>query len=277
MYEMKEQSPYKKALNHDGHLVLTFSPGRIQTVLTDCYQVPPLKASRALYLNPVDPAEASLYLMQSSGGLVEGDSNNYKIKVEDGAKVCLIPQSATLVYPSYHDGWGSQHNSIRLKGNATLKWQPESIIPFANSQFKGTTEVKMDREATLLWGEIISPGRYKRNEIFEYCRFQTKFHVWMEDQCLIYDNLDFSPTAMELNQLGLLEGYLHIGSIWLVSATAKDLDLQDLRNEFKKLIDIKVGTSLLDSKVLSIRFLSSEMVYLKKGMDKIWTYLNTKI
>ena len=274
---MKKQLQPKKRLNQDGQLLMTFSTDRSQTVLTDCYQVPPLKASRALYLNPTEPREATVYLMQSAGGLVEGDLNSYAVNLEPGTKVSLVPQAATLVYPAHQNGWSRQKITINLKGDATLKWQPESIIPYANSQFKGLTQIQLARESTLLWGEIISPGRYQRQEIFAYKNFQAQFQVWMEDQCLVYDHLYFAPKEMKLKQIGVLEEYLHIASIWLISEMVNRIEVTELRQQLKELSGLNVGVSVLDKKVLTIRFLSSEMIPLKKELAKIWTYINSKL
>src|SRR5690554_68912 len=108
-----------KRLHHDGRLSMEFEKRRDKTVMTNCYQHPPLKASRTLYLNTNNPSEATVYMMESSGGLVEGDHNDFQVNVNEGAEVCLIPQSATLIYPSNNGVWSSQNIDVSIGSNAS--------------------------------------------------------------------------------------------------------------------------------------------------------------
>ena len=43
-----------KQLNHNGRLAMTFANRRNKTIMTNCYQLPPLRASRELYMNATD-------------------------------------------------------------------------------------------------------------------------------------------------------------------------------------------------------------------------------
>lgn len=274
---MTLQHQTSKRLQHDGRLQLEFDIRRERTVMTNCYQQPPLKASRELYLNKMNPSEATVYLMQSSGGHVEGDKNDFVIDVNDDANVCLIPQSATLVYPSHHDIWSSQNNYVTIGKNASLTWKTEAIIPFHKARFRGDTVINMASDATLLWGEILSPGRDKREEIFQYSDVKTNFQVWVDDECLIYDRLSFSPSKTDLKQLGLLEGHLYIGSLWFVSPNLKEIDMRALNEVLQSSTDVKVGASLIDEKVINVRWLASDMVLLKQEMTRTWEIFTDKI
>lgn len=264
-----------KRLEHDGRLFLDFEKRRHKTVLTNCYQSPPLKASRELYLNQGNPNEATVYLMQSSGGLVAGDQNEFKIDVSEGADVCLIPQSATLIYPSYTGFWSSQNVEVTIGPKASLAWKTEAVIPFRKAKFCGETKVQMAPDAKLLWGEILSPGRDKRDEKFQYNEVKNKFQVWMDEDCLIYDTLVFSPEQTDLKQLGLLEDHLYVGSLWFVAPTLQQIDMKELNEQLQQATQLKVGASMIEGKAINIRWLASDIVLLKKEMDKIWQTFST--
>lgn len=259
-----------KQLHHNGRLLMEFENRGDKTIMTNCYQTAPLKAGRTLYLNPTNRSEATVYMMQSSGGLVEGDHNDYEIEVKEGADVCLIPQSATLIYPSNNGIWSSQNINVSIGSKASLAWKTEAVIPFEQARFRGKTVIQMEEDATLLWGEILAPGRDKRGERFEYSDVKTNFQVWMDEECLIYDPLLFSPNQTDLSQLGLLEDHLYVGSLWFVAPTLQQMDIKELNEKLQQSSQIKVSASLLEEKVVNVRWLASDMVLLKEEMDNTW-------
>lgn len=264
-----QQIPIKR-LQHDGCLYLKFAKRENKTILAQCYQAPPLRASRALYLNSADPSEATVYMVETSGGLVAGDQNNFEIDIEEGADVCLIPQSATKIYPAFNGEWSTQRINISIGSKASLAWKTEALIPFRKAKYRGETVVHMARDASFLWGEILSPGREKRGEIFEYSNVKSNFQVWMEGECLIYDSLLFSPDHMDLGQSGMLEEHLYIGSIWFVTPALQNMNIRKLNEGLQQFCDMKVCASILDGKVVNVRWLASDLVLLKKEMNNTW-------
>lgn len=264
-----QQAPIKR-LQHNGSLSLKFVNRGNKTILADCYQSPPLRASRALYLNSANPSEATVYMVETSGGLVAGDQNNFKIDVQEGANVCLIPQSATKVYPAFNGTWSSQNIDVSIGSKASLLWKTEALIPFEKAKFRGKTIVHMAQDARFLWGEILSPGRVKRGEIFQYSDVKSNFQVWMEESCLIYDSLLFSPDHMDLGQLGLLEENLYVGSMWFVTSSLQHMDIRKLNEGLQQYAHMKVCASLLDGKIVNVRWLASDLVLLKQEMNDTW-------
>lgn len=267
---MNLQESSIKKLQHNGCLSLKFAKRGQKTIMTNCYQIPPLKASRVLYLNPANPSEATVYMVETSGGLVAGDQNNYQIDVKEGADVILIPQSATKIYPSFNGMWSSQNIDVSIASRASLAWKTEAVIPFEKAKFRGKTVIHMAQDSTLLWGEILSPGRDKHGEKFQYSDVKTNFQVWMEENCLIYDALFFSPDHMDLGQLGLLEDHLYIGSMWFVAPTLQQMDIRKLNEELQRFEHIKVCASLLEGKAVNVRWLASDLVLLKQEMNNTW-------
>lgn len=262
-----------KRPNHDGLLSMKFEYRGNKTVLTNCYQNPPLRASRAMYLNSANRSEATVYLVETSGGLVEGDHNVFEIDIKEGADVCLIPQSATKIYPSYNGIWSSQNIDVSIGSKGSLAYKTEALIPFEEAKFHGKTVIRMAQDATLLWGDILSPGRVAREEIFEYSDVKTNFQVWVENECLIYDPLLFSPDQMDPKQIGLLEDHLYVGSMWFVDPRLKRMDIRELNEKLQQSTQIKGSASLLEGKAVNVRWLASDLVLLKKEMNNIWNEL----
>lgn len=264
-----KQSPTNRP-SHYGELALKFEKRHGKTVITSVYQLPPLRASRPLHFNPKNPAEATVYMVETSGGLVAGDQNRFEITVEEEAEVCLIPQSATKIYPSFNGMWSKQNIDVSIAPKATLAWKTEAIIPYDIAKLEAKTVINMAKDATLLWGEILAPGRVSRDEILKYNEVKTNYQVWIDGECLIYDALRFSPELTDLKQLGLLEEHLYVGSLWFVTPKAKDIDVKELNEKLQQTANVKVGIGLLDGKAVNVRWLASDLVLLKQEMDHVW-------
>ncbi|AOV07320.1 urease accessory protein UreD [Sporosarcina ureilytica] len=267
---MNLQASPNKRPKHDGRLSMEFQYRGNKTVLSNCYQNPPLRASRPLYINPANRSEATVYLVETSGGIVEGDHNVFEIDIKEGADVCLIPQSATKIYPSYNDIWSSQNMDISIGPKASLSFKTEALIPFEQARFNGKTVIQMAKDSTLLWGDILSPGRVARGEVFEYTDVRTNFQVWVDDECLIYDPLLISKDNMGLKNMGMLEEHLFIGSMWFVTPTIEDFDIRELNERLQESPHSKASASMLEGKAVNVRWLASDLVDLKKEMHRIW-------
>lgn len=263
------QSPANRP-SHYGELALKFEKRSGKTVVTSAYQLPPLRSSRALHFNQKNPAEATVYMVETAGGLVAGDRNKFDIDIGEEAEVCLIPQSATKIYPSFNGMWSTQNIDVSIASKATLSWKTEAIIPYDIAKLEAKTVINMAEDATLLWGEILAPGRAKRDEILQYNEVRTNYQVWIDGECLIYDALRFSPETTDLGQLGLLEDHLYVGSLWFVTPKATEIDVKKLNDRLQQTTDVKVGTGLLDDKAVNVRWLASDLVLLKQEMDRVW-------
>lgn len=267
---MSLQEKSTNQVNHHGRLSMKFTNRGNKTVMTDCFQRPPLRASRELYFNTAKPSEATVYMVETSGGLLAGDQNDFQIEVEEGAEVCLIPQSATKIYPSFNGLWSKQNININLGPKASLSWRTEPIIPFERAKFKGDTVIQMADDSILLWGEILAPGRLSHGERFDYSHVKTKFQVWKNGECLIYDPLLFTPAEADLETLGILEEHLYIGSLWFVAPSAEKLNMKELNDQLQSFDHLKASASLLEGKAVNVRWLGSDLVLLMKEMSNLW-------
>lgn len=270
-----------QAINHEeiekpksGQLHLVFEAVRERTRLTDCYQTPPLKASRTLYTD--GEQKATVFLMESSGGMVAGDYNEIKIHVKNGGGVCIKPQSATKIYPSFNLKPCSQSITIILDGNSELEWNRDELIPFNNAIFHSTNIIRMCSEATLLWGEIIYPGREKRGEHFQFNELKTKFEVWVDGNLLVYDSIYLLPKKQNLKEIGALENFNYVGTVWFISPKTQNLDEVSFVQQFQQSSEHQSGVSKLNGEGIMVRWLSNNLPLLKKEMVSAFALLNFK-
>ncbi|KPN96564.1 urease accessory protein UreD [Lysinibacillus sp. ZYM-1] len=263
----------QQKVNHFGKLEMAFEPRRGYTRLVHVYQQPPLKASRELYEGS-DPT-ATVFLMESSGGMVAGDRNEISVKLAPDSQVRLKQQSALKIYPSHTGEHCTQAITVEIADKARLEWLPEVIIPFERAKFQVDTTIRMKESSTLIWGEIIAPGREKRGEIFDYQAFQSKYKVYVEDNLIAFDSLHFKPQEMNFSAIGLLEKALYIGSLWIVSPLVKNLAIRDLQDMIQQEHSLQASVTKLTDQAIHCRWLAKEQRTLHKEINSMFEHMTT--
>lgn len=235
------------------------------------YQQPPLKASRELYEGK-DPT-VTVYVMESSGGMVAGDRNDISIKLAPESRVRLIQQSALKIYPSHTGDFCVQKIEVELEEHSRLEWMPEVIIPFADAKFQVDTALHVADDATVLWGEIVAPGREKRGEVFAYNTFRSNFKVFVEDELIAFDSLHFSPQESDFRRVGVLEDAMYIGSIWLVSPKVKNIDLRGIQESLRISEGLNAGITKLEGNAVHCRWLAQDQWTMQEEMKRVYQLL----
>ncbi|WP_258955239.1 urease accessory protein UreD [Lysinibacillus fusiformis] len=143
-------------INHFGKLEMAFEPRRGYTRLVHVYQQPPLKASRELYEGS-DPT-ATVFLMESSGGMVAGDRNEIDVKLAPESRVRLKQQSALKIYPSHTGDHCTQAITVEIASESRLFCFPVFTVPFAGGFFLASTIFYLAVCWILLCGAVVAPG-----------------------------------------------------------------------------------------------------------------------
>jgi urease accessory protein UreF len=77
-----------------------------------------------------------------------------------GAAAQITTTGSTRVYrPRENAADALQVSEIHLGEGALLEYLPDSVIPFRDARFEQRTDVHLEPGATLLWWEIIAPGK----------------------------------------------------------------------------------------------------------------------
>lgn len=258
-------------INHHGKLDLVFEPRRGFTRMPIVFQQPPLKASRELYegKNPM----ATVYVMESSGGMVAGDRNDISIRLKPGSDVRMIQQSALKVYRSHTGETCMQSIDVEIEEDCRLEWMPEVIIPFADAKFQMETKICVAKGSKLLWGEILAPGREKRGEVFDFTSLKSTMRISVDGELVAFDAIHFTRDTMHYKHLGMLEEALYVGSIWLVSETAGDIDLRKVQESMQVINGLRAGITRLCGNAVHCRFLGKDQWELQQEMKRVFSEL----
>ena len=144
-------------------------------------------------------------LLNTAGGITDGDRLDYSIKAEDGAQVTATTQAAEKVYRSR--GADSQVQChLKLDTGAVLEWLPQETILFDGSALSRQTHIDMDGGSRLLaldWlllGRLASGERLRRAAVRDRWRLRRDGRlIWADDFRLQgdIDSLGARPSLLD--------------------------------------------------------------------------------
>jgi urease accessory protein len=203
--------PLSDGVGMSGILRVRLAPLRALTRVVDQYWRVPLQVLPPSYQDEDD--EAYLYLLNPTGGIVQGDRLLTEVMVEPGARVLLSTQSATKVY-RMDEGYAEEVNRYVLQGDAVMEYLPDQTIPFAGSRFYRSTTVELDPASTLIFTDLLAAGRVARDERFGFEQLFVELNVVVGGERRLLDRLEIAPRWSRPDRLGLWEGFTYYGSLY---------------------------------------------------------------
>lgn len=258
-----------------GILILKFEQDSLSgnTVIKEQYSRVPLLAQKAMYLEESLPAMAYVYIVSPSGGILQGDRYQINIKLGNNTFAHVTTQGATRIY-KMEKNYASQTINIEVKEGGYFEYIPDQIIPFRNSRFYQEVTLNVHDNATMIYSEIIVPGRVASGEAFEYdiCYVKTigKNHL---GNTMFIDTVKLEPNNEDFPR-GMLGHFKVTGTIYIVT---KESGVKDLQNEINNKIKcdegtdkISIGTSVLPARQgIIIRILGNSAEDVKKVIFEV--------
>jgi urease accessory protein len=197
-----------------GVLRLALAPRGGRTVVAEQYWRIPLQVLPPSYQD--DDDSAWVYLLNPTGGVVQGDSLRTHVALAPGARSVLSTQSATKVY-RMDEGYAEEINHYALTGDAVLEGVPDQTIPFAGARFYRSTRVDLQPESTLILTDLLAAGRVAREERFAFEQLFVEVEVRVDEELRLVDRLHVAPAEGPLDRLGLWNGQAYYGCLYAYS------------------------------------------------------------
>jgi urease accessory protein len=227
-------------------LKLEHDPDRGKTVVRDLYTKVPLFAQRALYLEELLPSMAYMYIISPSGGVLQGDRYRMDISLSPGAFAHITTQGATRIYRMERN-FATQIVNIDVGEGSYFEFVPDQIIPYRTSRFYQTLKMRVHDNGTILYSEMVVPGRVAHDESFEYDICYMKAVGTNQDNHLRFTDIAIlEPKKQNLNRLGVLDDYTVVGSVYLLCPKKFVKSLKDeLDSSLTQIDDVAAGASIL--------------------------------
>jgi urease accessory protein len=242
---------------------LTLALRHHRTRLVRSHTSPPLVVQRALYPDDALPDMAFIYLSNPTAGIFQGDHLKVAVRLCPGARCHITTQAATRIY-AMPQGSARQETCLVVEEGACLEYLPEPLIPYRAARFSQATEAILAPGATLVYGEIVAPGRTAYGESLAYRCLQSRLTLRRPDGTPIYHEAftlrPGSELALSLPKgqaltpgkasppgLGVLGGdALTLGTLLVVSQGVEATLLRDgVKESLAKVTGARAGVTVL--------------------------------
>ena len=204
-------------VGRDGRLALGFVRRGGRTVLTERRYTLPLQVLEVMAL---EGEAAALMLLNPTGGLLGGDHLDTRVRLGEGAHVCLTTPSATRVYRSV-GAPARQGFTATLGRGARLEYVPDHLIPSPGARLEQRTSITLAPEAAALVWDAWAVGRPARGEIWAFAGLDIGLEIRDARGPLLHERSRLAGRALWAG-LGGAEGMAYLGSFVAVAAAEHD-------------------------------------------------------
>jgi urease accessory protein len=200
-----------------GFLHLGFERRGHRTILAQLERRAPFMAQRALYCDQAMPDLAWVFLITTTGCLLQGDRLALDISLASGARAHVTTQSATKVH-AMDANYAAQAQTVTLLDDAYLEFLPDPVIPHRNARFISDTRISIAPTSTLLLSEIIQPGRkhHHPSECFGTTVMSLSTSAARPDgRALFTEKLLIDPQRYRMRQTGVMDSFDVFGNVIL--------------------------------------------------------------
>lgn len=207
-------------------LLLAPRAGRTRLVRSETR--PPLLVGRALYPDEALPDLARIIIANPTAGIFAGDRLRLRVRVAAGGRAHLTTQGATRIHTMPHGG-ATQTVRLEVAPGAALEWLPEPTIPFRGARCSQGTTAIVAPGGTLIYGDILLPGRIASGETLVYTRLTNRLTLARPDGTPLYhERFSLLPGARSpLGRALLGPTPAALGTFLIVTDTASVEALRD--------------------------------------------------
>ncbi|MGC4807671.1 urease accessory protein UreD [Micromonospora sp. DT233] len=202
-----------------GVLRLGFARRGDRTILAELYRQSPLLVQRALYWDEAMPQLPCVMILTTSGGVLQGDRLRIDVDLGPGSQAHLVTQAATKIQ-EMDANFGSQSQRFTLADDAYLEYLPEPTIPYRGSRFVTDTRVRLPPSATMLYAEVLQPGRkhYREGELFAYDLYSSTLRARRPDgRRLFTEKFVVAPGRFGVQRVGMMDRFHLFGNVVLLT------------------------------------------------------------
>jgi urease accessory protein len=214
---------------------------------------------------------AYIYIISPSGGILQGDRYRMDIKLKNNAYSHITTQGATRIY-RMENNFATQIVNVVVDDGCYFEFVPDQIIPYRNSRFYQTVNLNVHDNATMVYSEIIVPGRVASGESFEYdiC-YMKALAKNQKERIRFIDIAILEPKKRNLKTLGILGSFDVVGSMYILTMAKYVAELNEaINSSVQKFFKISAGATILpyNSGVL-VRMLGSVASDLRNAMYEV--------
>jgi urease accessory protein len=217
-----------------------------KTSVKEQYSRVPLYTQRALYLEEALSNMAYMYIISPSGGMLQGDRYRMDITLRNHAFAHITTQGATRIYRMERN-YATQIINIDVGEDCYFEYIPDQVIPYRDSRFYQEANLRVHDNATLLYSEIITPGRVASGEHFDYDICYMKAIAKDHTSGLKFTDVAMlEPKKRDMKVFGVLSNHDVVGNMYIITKNKKLQEINSSINAALKAIPkVYAGATIL--------------------------------
>ena len=247
-----------------------------KTIIKDMWKQVPLQVLRPFYFDENEPDLAIIYVLNPTGGILQGDRSRMDISLGAGCKVHVTTQAATKIYGMNSD-YATQSVNLLLGPESYLEYLPDQTIPYRNSRFYQEVNVRVSPSSTFLHWEILTPGRRER-EHFEFDIFYSRLSVLDQTgRVILSDTTVLDPTLADFTRIGIMGKFDVLGNFYSVSPKVTHALVDRIHSSFSgsRVLHGVSPTSLAPG--LVARVLGHSTLEVRAVLQEIWNQVRLEV
>ncbi|KAK56132.1 urease accessory protein UreD [Staphylococcus lugdunensis] len=260
-----------------GQLDLTVFHNGKRSVARNIFFEKALKVMRPVYLN--QSKIPTFYIVNVGGGYLDGDRYRMNINIDNGAAVTLTSQGATKIYKTLSDRV-EQYQTFNIAQDGYMEYVADPIIAYENAKFFQHNVFNLKDNASMFYTDILTPGYSTTDKNFTYHYMHLINEIYINEALVTYDNLLMDPNKTNMNSIGYMEHYTHIGSAYCIhpNITQKLIDeVYAQIKDFTQTYDCRLGITQLPTHGFTVRVLSNMTQDIETILYNVQAYIADKL
>jgi urease accessory protein len=216
-----------------------------KTSVKEQYSRVPLYTQRALYLEDALSNMAYMYIISPSGGMLQGDRYRMDITLRNHAFAHITTQGATRIY-RMEKNYATQIINIDVGEDCYFEYIPDQVIPYRDSRFYQEANLRVHDNATLLYSEIITPGRVASGEHFDYDICYMKAIAKEHGGGLKFTDVAMlEPKKHDMKVFGVLSSHDVAGNMYIITKNKLQEINSSINGALKEIPNVNAGATIL--------------------------------
>jgi urease accessory protein len=193
------------------------------------------------------------------------------ITLRNHAFAHITTQGATRIYRMERN-YATQIINIDVDEDCYFEYIPDQVIPYRDSRFYQEANLSVHDSATLLYSEIITPGRVASGEHFDYDICYMKATAKDHNGRLKFTDVAMlEPKKRDMNVFGVLSNHDVVANMYIITKNKKLQEINmGVNAALKAVPKVYAGASILPSNCgVGIRMLGNTASELRNVIYEI--------
>lgn len=204
-----------------------------------------------------------LQVINPTAGLFGGDQFHCSIHLEPSSKATLYSPSATQIFTMASGEKATGYQEIQVDEEALLEWYPNSLVPHLNASFSVGTVIRLAKNSSLFYVDLLSPGRVAYGESLSFLSLSSQLSIYQNENLIVREKLLIDSETDKLRWTSFSgESAPYYATIWMAGNEKQSLN-EVLNNTGHQEIDkaeLQVGVTQL-SESLWVKRVASRSLY----------------